>query len=88
MRYLRIALFVITLGFLIAICLTGCELLEWSVKSPNGPPPAVAALPEAVSAGLQALLTGGAVMGVLGFFGTYGKTLRRFWIDHEIKNKT
>ena len=75
--------------FLLIIFVAGCAPLHWAVTQDpaTGVVPAVAALPDALDGGLAGILGGGGVFGVLAFIATYGKTLRRLWMDHAKKKK-
>lgn len=73
---------------LFVLLVPGCAPLHWAVTQDptTGSVPALAALPEAVDGGLSGLLSG-SIFGVLAFIGTYGKTLRRLWMDRTKKKK-
>lgn len=80
---------VLYLGFLLLTSfLTGCAPLQWAVTQDpiTGMVPALSALPEAVDGGLSGLVSGG-IFGLLAFAATFGKTLRRMYLERGKKKK-
>lgn len=63
--------------------LVGCEFLRWSVKSPNGLPPAAQAGADGAQAALDELTKGGAVAGAIALLFTSTKTILRLWAAHK-----
>lgn len=83
----------LAIGILLAIYLvmtiTGCAPLQWAITQDpiTGAIPALAALPSAASEGFDGFdgLLGTGLLGALAFLGTYGKTLRRLWLNRGSK---
>jgi len=78
----------VAIAVYLVVTITGCAPLQWAVTQDpiTGMVPALSALPQTVDGGLSGLLSGG-VFGLLAFIGTYGKSIRRMYLERGKKKK-